>query len=173
MNLFNVVNNNFFNPLSSESNNRIYSDVLLKIYDLFEHEVSYKLSRQAIKDTSFHKAMAPPSSMVCGNSIITLFRAVVLFFVHFKDLLIYSYEKNGFSHRQGSGYLSKNPTTETSATFMIKRMSATMPWLKSCVRRIDLTIVGDQHDLTGILNQKNSSPRRTGRMDERISTGNI
>ena len=51
MNLFNVVNNNFFNPLSSESNNRIYSDVLLKIYDLFEHEVSYKLSRQAIKDT--------------------------------------------------------------------------------------------------------------------------
>lgn len=51
MNLFNVINNNFFNPLSGESNNRIYSDVLLKIYDLFEHEVSYKLSRQAIKDT--------------------------------------------------------------------------------------------------------------------------
>ena len=68
-------------------------------------------------------------------------------------------KKNGFSHRQGSGYLSKNPTTETSATFMIKRMSAAMPWLKSCVRRIDLTIVGDQHDLTGILNQKNSSPQ--------------
>jgi len=50
MNLFNVINNNFFNPLSGESNNRIYSDILLKIYDLFEHEVSYKLSRQAIKD---------------------------------------------------------------------------------------------------------------------------
>lgn len=51
MNLFDVINNNFFNPLSGESNNRIYSDVLLRIYDLFEHEVSYKLSRQAIKDT--------------------------------------------------------------------------------------------------------------------------
>ncbi|MDE7398687.1 MAG: hypothetical protein K2N06_04075 [Oscillospiraceae bacterium] len=51
MNLFDVINNNFFNPLSGESNNRIYSDVLLKIYDLFEHEVSYKISRQAIKDT--------------------------------------------------------------------------------------------------------------------------
>ncbi len=37
MNLFNVINNNFFNPLSGESNNRIYSDVLLKIYDLFEN----------------------------------------------------------------------------------------------------------------------------------------
>lgn len=68
-------------------------------------------------------------------------------------------KKNGFSHRQGSGYLSKNPTTETSATFMIKRMNAAMSWLKDCVRRIDLTIVGDQHDLTGILNQKNSSPQ--------------
>ena len=35
--------------------------------------------------------MAPPSSMVCGNSIITLFRAVVLFFGHFENLLIYSF----------------------------------------------------------------------------------
>ena len=51
MNLFDVINSNFFNTLSGESNNRIYSDILLRIYDLFEHEVSYKLSRQAIKDT--------------------------------------------------------------------------------------------------------------------------
>lgn len=51
MNLFNVVNNNFFNPLSSDSNNRVYSDVLMAIYDLYEHEVSYKLPRVAIKDT--------------------------------------------------------------------------------------------------------------------------
>ena len=29
--------------------------------------------------------------MVCGNSIITHFGAVVFFFVHFFDLLIYSY----------------------------------------------------------------------------------
>lgn len=50
MNLFNVINSSFLNPLSNDSNNRIYSDVLLKIYDLFEHEVFYKLSRQAIKD---------------------------------------------------------------------------------------------------------------------------
>lgn len=51
MNLFNVVNNNFFNHLSSDSNNRVYSDVLMAIYDLYEHEVSYKLPRVAIKDT--------------------------------------------------------------------------------------------------------------------------
>ncbi len=50
MNLFNVINNNFFNPLSSESNNGIYSDLLLRIYDLYEHEVSYKLPRSVIRD---------------------------------------------------------------------------------------------------------------------------
>lgn len=66
-------------------------------------------------------------------------------------------KKNGFSHRQGSGYLSKKPTTETSATFMIKRMSTAMPWLKECVKRIDLTVVGNQHDLTGVLSQKSSN----------------
>lgn len=51
MNLFSVINNNFFNLLSSDSNNRIYSDCLLRIYDVYEHEVSYKLPRAVIKDT--------------------------------------------------------------------------------------------------------------------------
>lgn len=51
MNLFNVINGNFFNPLSSDSNNCIHSDCLLKIYDIYEHEVSYKLPRTVIKDT--------------------------------------------------------------------------------------------------------------------------
>lgn len=51
MNLFSVINNNFFNLLSSDSNNRIYSDCLLKIYDVYEHEVSYKLPRYVIKDS--------------------------------------------------------------------------------------------------------------------------
>lgn len=51
MNLFSIINNNFFNLLSSDSNNRIYSDCLLKIYDIYEHEVSFKLQRYVIKDT--------------------------------------------------------------------------------------------------------------------------
>ncbi len=51
MNLFDVINGNFFNLLSSDSNNRIHSDCLLKIYDVYEHEVSYKLPRAVIKDT--------------------------------------------------------------------------------------------------------------------------
>ncbi len=51
MNLFSVVNNKFFNLLSSDSNNRIYSDCLMKIYDVYEHEVSYRLPRYVIKDT--------------------------------------------------------------------------------------------------------------------------
>ena len=51
MNLFNIINGNFFNLLSSDSNNRIHSDCLLKIYDVYEHEVSYKIPRIVVKDT--------------------------------------------------------------------------------------------------------------------------
>lgn len=57
---------------------------------------------------------------------------------------------NGFSHRQWSGYLSET-TTEATVMLTIKRMSMLMPWLKDCVRRIDLTSVGEHFDLTNLL----------------------
>lgn len=70
-------------------------------------------------------------------------------------------KKNGFSHRQGSGYISKEPMTEMAATLIMKKMGNLMPWLKDCTKKIDLTIVGNQFDLTDILNTKsNSAPKQ-------------
>lgn len=49
--LFSFVNKNFFNLLSSGSNNEIHAGCLLVIYNLYDHEVSYKLPRVTVRDS--------------------------------------------------------------------------------------------------------------------------
>lgn len=50
-NLFDKIQNNFFNPLSSNSNNRVHSECLIRIYKLFDNEVSYRINRDIVRDT--------------------------------------------------------------------------------------------------------------------------
>lgn len=50
INLFDVIPSGFFNLLSSGSNNRIYADCLMIIYEQYEREISYKIKRNIIKD---------------------------------------------------------------------------------------------------------------------------
>lgn len=49
-NLFDVINPSFFNLLSSSSSNRIYSGAIIAIYNVYEHEVSFKLDRSTVRD---------------------------------------------------------------------------------------------------------------------------
>lgn len=49
--LFSFVNKNFFNLLYSGSNNEVHAGCLLVIYNLYDHEVSYKLPRAAVRDS--------------------------------------------------------------------------------------------------------------------------
>jgi len=51
VNLFDIIQNNFFNPLSSNSNNRVNSECLIRIYKLFDNEVSYRINRDIVRDT--------------------------------------------------------------------------------------------------------------------------
>lgn len=48
--LFDIVPANFFNYLGSGSNNRIYAQCLLIIYNEYENEISYRLPRLQIRD---------------------------------------------------------------------------------------------------------------------------
>jgi len=50
MNLFDIIPGNFFNLLSSQSNGAVYSGALLTIYEEYEHEISYRISRDRIRD---------------------------------------------------------------------------------------------------------------------------
>lgn len=50
MNLFDCIPASFFNLLSSQSNGQIYSGALLTIYSEYEHEISYRIPRERIRD---------------------------------------------------------------------------------------------------------------------------
>ena len=62
-------------------------------------------------------------------------------------------KKNGFEHRQGSGYISKESLAEWKVTAIITRMSLQLEWLKHCVKAMDVTTIGKQHSLISTVNK--------------------
>ena len=50
--VFNVIPNDFFTILGSGNRNQaVYSELLLKIYKLFDDEISYRILRDIVRDT--------------------------------------------------------------------------------------------------------------------------
>jgi len=49
-NVFNVIPNNFFNPLASNSNYWIHADIIQFIYEQYDEEISYRIKRTIIRD---------------------------------------------------------------------------------------------------------------------------
>lgn len=49
-NLFDIIPVGFFNYLASNSNHRIYADCLQVIYDEYDREISYRISRSRLRD---------------------------------------------------------------------------------------------------------------------------
>lgn len=64
-------------------------------------------------------------------------------------------KKNGFKHRQWSGYISKEPLLDADMTSIVNKMNQQIPWLKKCVNKFDVTNVGDTYDLTYIFEENN------------------
>lgn len=58
---------------------------------------------------------------------------------------------NGFEHRQGSGYVSINPTDKYSTLKFVERLSITLSWLSKCVKHFDVTDIGEQFDMLDII----------------------
>ncbi len=50
INLFDILPSGFFNCLASGSSNRIYADCLLRIYHEYDREITYRISRNRIRD---------------------------------------------------------------------------------------------------------------------------
>ncbi len=76
------------------------------------------------------------------------------------DLMAF-FKKNDFSHRQGSGYVSNNKITSVDIVDLIGSLRDTFDWVSTCVKKIDVTNIGAQYDLTYLLN-----PEDTGDGDE-------
>ena len=55
--------------------------------------------------------------------------------------------KNGFEHRQGSGYRSKAPLSDVEVLDIVDKLYAALPWFTKCVNKFDVTNVGEVYDL--------------------------
>lgn len=60
---------------------------------------------------------------------------------------------NGFEHRQYSVYTSKDSLTTYDVVDLMEKLSKRLPWLYLCVNEIDVTDIGEQHSIKGILGE--------------------
>jgi virulence-associated protein VapD len=63
-------------------------------------------------------------------------------------------EKNGFEHRQYSGYRSKSTMFYTELLDICTRMFVALPWLSHCASRYDVTNIGREFDMLGIMREQ-------------------
>ena len=68
----------------------------------------------------------------------------------YKELLRF-FVTHDFMHRQGSGYVSKNKMTSADIVDIIDEMRKSFSWCASCVKKLDVTNIGAQYDLTELL----------------------
>lgn len=64
----------------------------------------------------------------------------------YKDIYNF-FIRNGFEHRQGSGYCSKLELTNREILNIIDNMFDKMPWLDECSKKVDVTNIGKIYDI--------------------------
>jgi len=65
--------------------------------------------------------------------------------------------KNGFEHRQGSGYISKENMSKTEIVITIEELNTNHPWLYPCCKTLDYYDVGKEHSGLEILESINKN----------------
>lgn len=61
------------------------------------------------------------------------------------------FKRHDFSHRQGSGYISNEKLTTGDIYDLIDDLSQQYGWISESANKMDVTNVGTQHDLIGLL----------------------
>lgn len=64
----------------------------------------------------------------------------------YKDINAF-FKKNGFEHRQGSGYCSNKELSDLEVICVIDEMFKAMPWLDECSKKIDVTSIDSIYDV--------------------------
>lgn len=64
----------------------------------------------------------------------------------YKDIEKYM-ERNGFEHRQWSGYRSRKPLSNYELVYLFDKMYKKMPWLDSCAEHMDATTIDSVYDI--------------------------
>lgn len=76
---------------------------------------------------------------------------------------------NGFEHRQGSGYTTREGVSIAAVERTVGRMVDKFPWFSDCVKKIDVSYVGKTFDLMPIVLGEPSIDNRSVD-DEKIAT---
>lgn len=67
-------------------------------------------------------------------------------------------KSNDFKHRQFSGYISSKKMSDAEILNIAYKLNDELPWFSKCVKKFDVTDVGEQHDLMYIF-QKSSKEK--------------
>lgn len=71
----------------------------------------------------------------------------------YKELFEFFCKDRNFEHRQGSVYCSKNRMKLLEVTKILDELINNCPWLKNCLRIMDITEIGDVHEVTEIITE--------------------
>ncbi len=71
----------------------------------------------------------------------------------YEELYEFFCKNRDYEHRQRSVYCSNNRMTNKEVLITIIELTKKCPWLKMCLRRMDITNVGDLHEVTDIISK--------------------
>lgn len=63
-------------------------------------------------------------------------------------------EKEGFEHRQWSGYVSKEPLSDMQTHKILDAMFEKYVWLEQCVKKVDITNIGRTYDYLKVVSDR-------------------
>ena len=67
----------------------------------------------------------------------------------------------GFEHRQGSGYVSTKKITDRDVALCTAKLAGNIPWLSSCVKKFDVTVIKKQFSLLHVIQNSCLTPTLT------------
>ena len=79
-------------------------------------------------------------------------------------------KNHGFTHEQGSGYLSKEPMAEGDTLEVIHELRLKYPWLNKCVTVLSIADMPATHDATYMFDKEADVPRREDIKTEKKKT---
>ncbi len=83
------------------------------------------------------------------------------------SLLKKSFKKIGFSHRQGSGYVSRKPLSDVQVTGVLKKIAKQNPWLSTCINRMDITEVGNMFDVSDFVRKAANTQKKKAQREKK------
>lgn len=78
-------------------------------------------------------------------------------------------EKEGFEHRQWSGYFSKEPLSDMQAHKILDDMFKKYRWLEKCANKVDITNIGRSHDYLKLTGRRLNADRSAAKPGRSIS----